>query len=90
MNYIIIHIHMIRLMDAVIDAEQYSSLFGVDELSRIKNSDVQREVNIVEKKLDTSYDMNNLLIVALYKEYLRRTNYDGSLEDAPSLKKTFL
>ena len=74
--------------NAVIDQAQYSSLFSVDELSRIKNSEVKKEFDIVAKKLDTSYDMYIILIVALYKQYLRSINYDGSLDDAPSLKKT--
>ena len=74
--------------NAVMGKEQYSVLLEIDELSRIKNSEVKKEFDIVAKKLDTSYDMYIILIVALYKQYLRSINYEGSLDDAPSLKKT--
>lgn len=74
----------------IMDKDQYDKIFLPDEVSIIKNSLIQEQLNIVEEKSNQDYDRCELLKIALYKEYLRSINYDGDLESAPSVKQLIL
>ena len=74
----------------IMDKDQYDKIFLPDEVSIIKNSLIQDELNIVEEKSNQDYDRCELLKIALYKEYLQSINYNGDLESAPSVKQLIL
>lgn len=69
----------------VMDKEMFDRLFQPKEISFIMNIDVKDEIAIVDEK--SNYREYPLLKIALYKQYLEKIGYTGTLEDGPVLKK---
>ncbi len=70
--------------NAVINKDEYYSLFKPRDVSVILNSRVDYEYGIVLEKSNQKVDRCHLLKIALYKEYLRNIGYNGPLENGPS------
>lgn len=73
--------------NSIIDKNQYYNIFEPQDISVILNSKVEKELEIINSKTDTELNIYHLLKIALYKEYLQNIRYQGSLEDAPIIKK---
>ena len=65
----------------------YDDILEPQELSVIENKEVRSKVRIVDEKICPSVNFAELLIVALYQQYLNSIGYKGSLAEAPKLIK---
>lgn len=72
--------------NSIIDKESYYKIFEPKNLSVILNSDVEKELELTNKKTDQYIYRCPLVKIALYKQYLHSIGYEGKLEDAPQLK----
>ena len=73
--------------NSIIDKNQYYNIFEPQNISVILNSNVDKELDIINSKTNPESNIYHLLKIALYKEYLQNIRYQGSLEDAPIIKK---
>lgn len=79
--------HIIDLCyNSIIEKNQYYNIFEPWEISVIKNSEVEDEIEITNTKTKQDRDRYDLLKIALYKQYLQLIDYRGKFEDAPSIK----
>ena len=68
------------------DKDKYYQLFQPQDISIIHNSSVQKELSLTRSKTQQPFDRCELLQIALYKQYLNSIGYEGSLDNAPSIK----
>lgn len=71
--------------NSILDKKQYYQIYNPHDLSVIKNSDVENQIQLVDSKTEEN-DRCKLLKIALYKQYLQTIGYEGSLEGAPKEK----
>lgn len=74
--------------NSVMDKESSDNLYHPTYVSKILNSEIDNELNIVNEKVKLKKVNVHLMRIALYKEYLNSIGYTGSLEKGPSLKKS--
>ncbi len=75
---------------AIIDYHSYYQLYHPQELSVILNKKVEEEyaiVNQIKTTTTSKYKLNELMKIALYKQYLQHIGYQGELKDAPVISK---
>lgn len=73
--------------NAIIDKDMYYGIFEPQEISVILNSKVKEELALTNQKTDQPSNRCYLLKIALYKEYLNSIGYQGTIEEAPSMKR---
>lgn len=74
--------------NCAIDKEAFDRLYNITCVSKTLNSQLYREFEITNSKVDLKEVRSQVLRVALYKEHLDSIGYTGPLEKAPSLKKS--
>ncbi len=67
--------------------EIFERLHDTTCVSQILNSQLNKEIEITNKKIDLQEVKAKVLRVALYKEYLNSIGYIGPIEKGPSLRK---
>ena len=75
---------------AIIDYHSYYQLYHPQELSVNKKKKVEEEyaiVNQIKTTTTSKYKLNELMKIALYKQYLQHIGYQGELKDAPVISK---
>lgn len=68
---------------AVYEKNSFYNIFEPIEISRILNSEVEKELEFAILNTEQPERRCELLKIALYKEYLQKIGYTGAFEDAP-------
>ena len=72
--------------NAVMDRQQYYSIFKPNEICSILNGDLEYEIFIAEERSAQPEERMGLAKLFLYKQYLAQIGYEGDYVDAPYVK----
>lgn len=76
--------------NAVIDEDAYYQLYQPQELSVVLNKKLDEEyylVNYLKTTPTNPKEINRVLKIALYKQYLNGIGYHGELQNAPVIRR---